>query len=73
MNSENKKPQIRSNLSHGAEVDEYERIHSEHPYRNDYLNEMVIPDIHLDKLESKIWDERENNDDGFMREYAVSR
>ncbi|XP_056002093.1 receptor-type tyrosine-protein phosphatase epsilon-like [Ostrea edulis] len=71
MNSENKKPLIGPKKSYEAEVDEDELIHSENPYGDAYLNEMIIPDIPLDQLESKIAEKRKNNDDGFQREYAT--
>jgi hypothetical protein len=72
INAESKKPQIALNRSYEAEVDVDELVHSENPYGDAYLNEMAIPDIPLQMLESKIAEKRKDNNDGFQREYAVS-
>lgn len=44
----------------------------DNPYGDMYLNEETICDILISDIESAINERRENDDDGFKREYAVS-
>eukprot|EP00105_Crassostrea_gigas_P017835 XP_011435764.2 PREDICTED: receptor-type tyrosine-protein phosphatase epsilon-like [Crassostrea gigas] len=43
----------------------------ENPYGDLYLNEEAIPDIPINELENAIMERKENEEDGFKREYAM--
>uniref|UniRef100_K1PKS9 protein-tyrosine-phosphatase n=1 Tax=Magallana gigas TaxID=29159 RepID=K1PKS9_MAGGI len=44
----------------------------ENPYGDLYLNEEAIPDIPINELENAIMERKENEEDGFKREYAAN-
>lgn len=44
----------------------------ENPYGDMYLNEETISDITISELKNVIMEKKENEDEGFKREYAAS-
>lgn len=44
----------------------------ENPYGDLYLNEETIPDVPINELENAILERKENEEDGFKREYSAS-
>lgn len=44
----------------------------ENPYGDLYLNEETIPDVPINELENAIMERKENEEDGFKREYSAS-
>jgi hypothetical protein len=71
INTENKKPKVKPKKTYEIDIDEDEFTHSENPYGDACLNDLTIPDIPLNKLESIIAEKRKDSDDGFQQEYAV--
>ncbi|XP_061170839.1 receptor-type tyrosine-protein phosphatase alpha-like [Saccostrea echinata] len=53
------------------DMDDDEKLHDENPYGDLYVNEESIPDININKLEKVFKKYKENEDDGFKREYAA--
>nr|XP_034321094.1 receptor-type tyrosine-protein phosphatase epsilon-like [Crassostrea gigas] len=43
----------------------------ENPYGDLYLNEETIPDVPINELENAIMERKENEEDGFKREYSM--
>ncbi|XP_062584245.1 receptor-type tyrosine-protein phosphatase alpha-like [Saccostrea cucullata] len=53
------------------DMDDDEKLHEENPYGDLYINEESIPDISINKLEKIIKEYKEEEDDGFKKEYAT--
>ncbi|XP_061166271.1 receptor-type tyrosine-protein phosphatase epsilon-like [Saccostrea echinata] len=60
-----------NNIEGDDDIDNDEKIHEENPYGDFYLNEETVPDINIDEMENIIKEKRQNEDDGFQREYAA--
>ncbi|XP_061166264.1 receptor-type tyrosine-protein phosphatase mu-like [Saccostrea echinata] len=71
-NSKNEGQELKTGTNERDEdIDNDEKLHEENPYGDFYINEETIPDINVEHLEHTIKEKRQNEDDGFKREYAT--